>query len=143
MAMDTNIKDLAHLGYVVPKMKSALRRFEEEGAIVVIPPTIDKVQGVEVCLLNLDGIVPVELVAPVEGYDCPIEARLRRGGGLDHVCYYVNDLKETLGEESRKESIIICDPVFACVFKRNIAFVQRRSGLVVEFMTRAEVADNS
>ena len=128
--------ELAHLGYVVPDMARALRRFEAEGAVVVIPPTDDPIQRVSCCLLRCDGAVDVELIAPLVPGDSPVEARLKRGGGLDHVCYLVDDLAAELASERAAGSLVVCEPTYAVTFDRQIAFVQRRSGLVVEFMTR-------
>jgi methylmalonyl-CoA/ethylmalonyl-CoA epimerase len=128
--------ELAHLGFVVRDMHRALKRFEAEGAVVVIPPTDDPIQRVSCCLIRSDGAVDIELVAPLVPGDSPIESRLKRGGGLDHVCYLVDDISETLTSELAAGAIVVCEPTHAVTFNRQIAFVQRRSGLVVEFMSR-------
>ena len=128
--------ELAHLGYVVADMTRALRRFEAEGAVVEIPPTPDPIQKVSCCLLRVDGALHVELVAPLTPGDSPVESRLKRGGGLDHVCYFVDDVPAALQVETDAGAIVVCEPVHAVTFDRQIAFVQRRSGLVVELMTR-------
>jgi methylmalonyl-CoA/ethylmalonyl-CoA epimerase len=132
--------DLAHIGYVVRDMHRALRRFEAEGAEVVIAPTDDPLQRVSCCLLRIDDAVLVELVAPLTPGDSPVESRLKRGGGLDHICYFVEDISEALVSERSAGSIVVCEPVYAVTFDRQIAFVQRRSGLVIEYMSR-EAAD--
>jgi len=128
--------ELAHLGFVVPDMQRALKRFEAEGAVVLIPPTDDPIQRVSCCLIRSDGAVDMELVAPLVPGDSPIESRLKRGGGLDHVCYFVDDMSEALASELATGAIVVCEPTHAVTFNRQIAFVQRRSGLVVEFMAR-------
>jgi methylmalonyl-CoA/ethylmalonyl-CoA epimerase len=132
--------ELAHLGYVVADMPRALKRFEAEGAVVVIAPTDDPIQRVSCCLLRCDGAVDIELVAPLVAGDSPVEARLKRGGGLDHVCYFVDDVADALAAEVAAGSIVVCEPVHAVTFDREIAFVQRRSGLVIEFMAREAAA---
>ncbi|MEE8558976.1 MAG: VOC family protein [Myxococcota bacterium] len=128
-------RELAHLGYVVRDMASALRRFELEGAIVLIPPTSDPLQRVEVCLLNVDETIAIELVAPMDDGESPIRARVGRGGGLDHVCYTVDDVGEALAEEESKGAIVVCPPTYAIAFDREVGFVHRRSGVVVEYMS--------
>ena len=132
-------REFAHLGYVVPDMDAALRRFVAEGAEVVIEPTADPIQRVSCCVLRSDAGVAIELVAPLVRGDSPVEARLRRGGGLDHICYLVDDLEAALVEEEERGALVVCDPVPAVTFGRRVAFVQRRSGLVVELMSRAPV----
>jgi methylmalonyl-CoA/ethylmalonyl-CoA epimerase len=130
------VTDLAHLGYVVRDMDRAIRRFEAEGAEMIIPPTDDPLQRVACCLLRCDGAVDIELVAPLVPGDSPVESRLKRGGGLDHICYLVDNVADALLAEDAAGSITVCAPTYAVTFDRQIAFVQRRSGLVVEFMAR-------
>jgi methylmalonyl-CoA/ethylmalonyl-CoA epimerase len=133
------VTGLHHIGYVVPRMSVALSRFVADGAQVLVEPIDDPVQRVTVALVLADGVAPVELVAPMAGADSPISGRLRRGGGLDHLCYSVGDLAESLEAEESRGAMVVCQPVFAVAFRRNIAFVQRRSGMVVELITDREV----
>ena len=130
------MRELAHIGYVVADMDRAVRRFETEGSVVVISPTEDPIQRVSCCLVRTDDAIDIELVAPLVSGDSPVEARLKRGGGLDHVCYFVDDLEESLASEIGAGALVVCEPTYAVTFDRDIAFVHRRSGLVVELMTR-------
>jgi len=132
------VSELHHIGYVVRSMTSALRRFTDEGATVLVEPIDDPIQRVTVALLSIDGDVPVELVAPTAGLDSPIEARLRRGGGFDHLCFSVEDVAASLETEEERGSLIVCPPVFAVAFTRTVGFVQRRSGMVVEYISVAQ-----
>ncbi len=126
---------LHHIGYVVRSLDGALARFREEGATVIIPPTEDALQRVRVSVIHIDGDVPVELVAPLDDA-APIRARLQRGGGLDHVCYAVDDLEAALERETRNGAVVVCPPCRAAAFAADVAFVQRRSGLVVELLAK-------
>jgi methylmalonyl-CoA/ethylmalonyl-CoA epimerase len=131
---------LHHIGYVVPRMGPALSRFVEEGATVLVEPIDDPIQRVNVALLSVDADVPVELVAPIPGVDGPINARLQRGGGFDHLCFVVDDVAAALEDEVGRGSLVVCEPVFAVAFSRTIGFVQRRSGMVVEYISEKESA---
>ena len=131
------MRELAHIGYVVADMDRAVRRFETEGSVVVISPTEDPIQRVSCCLVRTDDAIDIELVAPLVPGDSPVEARLKRGGGLDHVCYFVDDLEDSLASEIGAGAFVVCEPTYAVTFDRDIAFVHRRSGLVVELMTRS------
>lgn len=131
---------LHHIGYVVARMGPALSRFVDEGATVLVEPIDDPIQRVNVALLSVDAGVPVELVAPIPGVDGPINARLQRGGGFDHLCFVVDDVAVALAEEEERGGLIVCEPVFAVAFTRTIGFVQRRSGMVVEYISAKEVA---
>lgn len=126
---------LHHVGYVVAKMAAAVRRFVESGAEVLIGPIDDPGLGVACALLRLPEGVDIELVAPLEGHVSPLTARLRRGGGLDHLCFWVDDLSAALNRELDRDAVLLVAPTIAITFGTQVAFVQRRGGLVVELMS--------
>lgn len=128
---------LHHVGYVVAKMDRGVRQFVAEGARVVIEPTDDPIQKVTCALLQLADGSHVELVAPIDPDDSPVNSRLRRGGGLDHLCFTVDDVRAALDAEEAAGGTIVCDPVHAVTFDETIGFVLRRSGLLVEYMSGA------
>ena len=125
---------LHHVGYVVANMRGGIRRFEASGGILVVAPTDDNVLRVACALVRLPEGVDVELVAPLDDADSPVTARLGRGGGLDHLCFWVDDLDASLQEELATDALLLVPPTYAVTFDSTIAFVQRRSGLVVELM---------
>ncbi|MFC7594731.1 VOC family protein [Terrabacter sp. GCM10028922] len=125
---------LHHVGYVVANMGGGIRRFEDSGGALVVGPTDDELLGVVCALLRLPEGVDVELVGPLEGADSPVTARLARGGGLDHLCFWVDDLEASLRQELDHDALLLAQPTYAVTFDSTIAFVQRRSGLVVELM---------
>lgn len=127
---------LHHIGYVVRDIARGVDRFVEEGATVLIGATVDPIQKVSCALLRLAEGVDVELVAPLDVNDSPVAARLRRGGGLDHVCLSVDDVEAGLASEAEHDAVVVCPPVYAVTFDRTVAFVHRKSGLLVELMSR-------
>lgn len=127
---------LHHVGYVVRDMRRAIDQFISEGASLVVGPTDDPVQKVSCALLRIADGVDVELVAPLDPDDSPVTARLRRGGGLDHICLSVDDVPTALALEEERGALVVCAPVHAVTFDRTIAFAHRRSGLLVELMGR-------
>lgn len=130
---------LHHMGYVVPRIGPALKRFVDEGARVLVEPIDDPIQRVTVALLSMDADVPVELVAPIPGVEGPLNARLQRGGGFDHLCFVVDDVAAALAEDAERGALVVCEPVFAVAFTRTVGFVQRRTGMVVEYISADEV----
>lgn len=128
--------ELHHLGYVVDDMELAMKLFAREGATVEIEPTNDPIQRVTCAMLRLSDGTGVELVAAINPDDSPVASRLRRGGGLDHVCYVVDDVEAALESEDDIGSQIVCPPVHAVTFGETVGFALRRSGLLVEFMSR-------
>jgi len=131
-----HISALHHIGYVVRTIGPVMSRLIDEGATVLIEPVDDPIQRVTVALLMVDGITPIELVAPIEGMSSPIESRLKRGGGMDHLCYSVDDVAGALGHEEGNGALVVCKPVFAVAFGKQVGFVQRRSGMVIEFVEK-------
>jgi len=125
---------LHHVGYVVPNMAGGIRRFEEAGAILLVGPTDDPGLGVACALLRLPEGVDVELVSPLPDIESPITSRLRRGGGLDHLCFWVDDLDASIAHELENDAMLLVEPSHAVTFDTTVAFVQRRGGLVVELM---------
>lgn len=129
---------LAHAGFVVRQIDRAIDRWQAEGYELTLEPIPDPVQRVVVAVLD-DGVAAVELVAPLNDEGSPVDSRLKRGGGLDHLCYYVDDVAECLNRDKANGGLIVCEPVYAIAFRRTIGFVQRRTGLVVEYMSRETV----
>ena len=129
-------ENLAHVGYVVPKMERALSQWERSGAKLIIPPELDPIQNVVCSLLLVAGSFPIELVAPMPEGPNPVANRLSKGGGIDHVCIYVDDIVESVETFKEAGGICVVDPVYGAVFDRLIAFVMTRPGLVIELMER-------
>lgn len=125
---------LHHIGFVVPSMAGGIRRFAEAGGELVVGPTDDPLLRVACALIRLPEGADVELVAPLPGVESPISGRLKRGGGLDHLCFWVEDLDASLAGELEKDSILLVPPTYAVTFDSTVAFVRRHGGLVVELM---------
>ena len=134
--------DLHHVGYVVADMERGIRSFTREGATVLIEPTEDPIQKVICALVGVEGEVPIELVAPIDAEDSPVASRLRRGGGMDHLCYSVDDVAAALAYEEENGAMIVCEPVLAVTFNRMIGFAHRRSGLLIEYMGTTPIGDD-
>jgi methylmalonyl-CoA/ethylmalonyl-CoA epimerase len=133
-------RKIAHAGYVVRNIDRSTQRFIDEGAELIIEPTADPIQGVWVSLVSDGSGLDIELVAPLTPGESPVESRLKRGGGLDHICYFVSNVEAALREEVESGATIVCPPTFACAFDRTIGFAHRRTALIVEFMSEELVA---
>jgi len=130
---------LHHLGWVGQDLARMRAAFERDGAELASPPIDDPIQRVTVQFLREPTGELWELVAPLGGAeDSPLTSRLSRGGGLDHVCYELEDGDGTLDDrvtaEVSRGGHVVCAPVMAVAFGRRIAFVFRRSGRLVEFV---------
>lgn len=126
---------IAHLGYVVRNIEKSTAQFLKEGARLIISPTIDEVQRVSVCLLEIEDGTKIELVSPInKEIASPLESRLKRGGGLDHICYFVKEMQVAMETEIKRGSFLLQKPSFAKAFNSNVSFFMRPSGLVIELM---------
>jgi methylmalonyl-CoA/ethylmalonyl-CoA epimerase len=128
-----------HWGYVVPNMDRAMASWQKGGARVIVPPAIDPIQNVSCALLVYKGSAPIELVAPLPEGPNPVEGRLKKGGGLDHVCFFTDDLEADLETLRQEGGLTVVEPCYGAVFDRRLAFVVTRMGLTVELMTRKAV----
>lgn len=117
-------------------MERGIRTWCAQGAQLLLPPTVDPIQNVSCALLIYRGAVPIELVAPLPDGPNPVAGRLSKGGGLDHVCLFTENLDSDLNSLVIEGGIVAVEPCYGAVFNRQLAFVLTRSGLIVELMTR-------
>jgi methylmalonyl-CoA/ethylmalonyl-CoA epimerase len=125
---------ISHVGVVVPSIRKALPYWLACGYEIEIAETFDPLQNIFCCLLVKDETLPIELVAPSLSGPNPLISRLAKGGGIDHICYEVERLEESLLRESQLGSRIVCQPIFAETFNRRVGFIVNSGGLLVEYM---------
>ena len=115
-------RGIHHLGVAVDDLDSALETYERLfGAEVEHQATIDE-QGVRAASLRI-GEGRVELLQAL-GQDTPVGRFLaKRGPGMHHVAYEVNDLPATLAELTREGAELIDREPRAGLFGLEVAFV--------------------
>jgi methylmalonyl-CoA epimerase len=115
-------RGIHHLGVAVDDLDSALETYERLfGAKVEHQATIDG-QGVRAMSLRI-GDGRVELLEAL-GQDTPVGRFLaKRGPGMHHVAYEVNDLRATLAELTREGAELIDREPRAGLFGLEVAFV--------------------
>lgn len=130
---------LHHVGYVTPDIAKSRILYEDMGHSAVTEVIFDPIQKVRVLFLGTGTDTLVELVEPA-GEGSPVENFLKkRGPGLHHLCYQVNDIEKACAAMRERGGIITCEPVPAAAFDgRRIAFVFRREGLI-ELLEREHV----
>jgi methylmalonyl-CoA/ethylmalonyl-CoA epimerase len=132
---------LHHVGYVVASIPDIAERFaksvhaEWDGRIVH-----DPLQGVHVTFLAnraFPEAALVELVAPA-GENSPVTSFLKKGGGLHHFCFEVDELAEQLEEARRQGAIVVRKPLPAVAFNnRRIGWVYTAEKLLIEYLERS------
>jgi|SRR5579884_179526 len=129
---------LHHVGILVKDIPQAasdyIRRFGYEARTEIIH---DPVQTAYVQFLRLPGESSyIEFVAP-DRPESKLSNALRKGGGLNHLCYSTSDI-EAACKQLRAEGLILLQaPVAAVAFSgRRIAWLMGRDALPIELVER-------
>ena len=130
---------LHHIGYVVSSIATVGERFAKSVAATWDGRIIhDPLQKVFVSFLIplQESSAQIELVEP-SGEDSPVLAFLKRGGGLHHLCYEVDDLDSHLQQMRLQRSLTARPPLPAVAFDgRRIAWMLTPDRLLLEFLER-------
>ena len=128
-----------HLGFVVASIRTSVPGFMEslqaewDGLIFHDPN-----QAVRVTFLR--GKHPaspvLELVEPA-GENSPVIPFLKRGGGLHHLCYEIDNLEDQLALSRAQGGLVVKTPLPAVAFEgRRIAWVYTKNKLLLEYLER-------
>ena len=130
---------LHHVGFVINSIQDSIQDFAEslgctwDGALI-----FDPLQKVRVAFLKVGaaGEPLIELVEPA-GEDSPVNAFLKRGPGLHHICYEVGNLEEELRKSRSQSCLTVRPPLPAIAFGgRRIAWVYTKARLLLEYLER-------
>ncbi len=97
---------------------------------------VDPLQRARVLFLQTSPAetAQIELVEP-DGEDSPVQRFLARGGGLNHLCYEVDDLNGALDEMRRRRCVVVSKPKPAVAFNgRPVAWVMTPEWLLIELL---------
>lgn len=127
---------LHHIGIVVHSIDTDGRLYSALGFEAATPIYFDPIQGVRVQFIHTGADVLVELVEPARP-DSPVSNFLKkRGPGLHHLCYLVDEVHQACEHVRDHGGIVTCEPVPAVAFQaRSIAFVYWY-GSLIEFLER-------
>lgn len=122
--LNTDIK-LHHLGIVVNNVQEASKQYADLRGISYNSLYYEYVesQKVNICLVQ-EGSSYVEFIEPIDK-NSPVYRFLSSGGGLHHICYEVDDVKEYI-TKLRKYTRVIVKPVTGFQ-NRTITFLYVKS----------------
>lgn len=104
------IKGISHLGIAVMDVEKAREFYRTAFGLESDEPIIGAGGTVKASLIVLDNVV-LELLAPI-GSDVPVAKFLeKRGEGIQHVCYEVDNLNEEIDRFKAKGIETISKPV--------------------------------
>jgi len=131
---------LHHIGVVVNQIQDSVGELKNYLSFQSTSlPTPVSSQKVNVCFLKI-GEPFLELIEPTSP-DSPINDFAKKGGGIHHLCFEVNDIHKELDLLSSKGATILVTPVKG-FDERLIAFVNlnmknTRCGLIELLETKA------
>lgn len=128
---------LHHVGVVVPSILDEIANLAESiGASWDGTVCHDPLQKAKVAFLRTSsaGDALIELVEPAEG-GSPVAQFLRKGGGLHHLCYEVEDLAACLKAARLQAAVVVRRPLPAVAFaNRRVAWVLTKQKLLLEYL---------
>lgn len=138
-AVTLSLGTFHHIGFVVASIPTSVQGFldslqaEWDGTIFHDP-------NQAVCVTFLRGKQAAdplfELVEPASE-DSPVVRFLKRGGGLHHLCYEIDNLEDQLALSRAQGGLVIRPPIPAVAFEgRRIAWVYTKNKLLLEYLER-------
>jgi methylmalonyl-CoA/ethylmalonyl-CoA epimerase len=128
-----DIMKINHIAIVVKNIEKDMKVFVEDYGYEQISDilTIDN-QQVRVVLLNCGNDMNIELIEPV-GEDSPVSNALKKGGGLNHICYETKEF-DRLYEKFKNKVVRSPRPAPQEYFNGGRTFFAYRRGGLVEFL---------
>ena len=117
-----------HIGYLVKKMKPAIRTLQALGFQVTQDTVFDEIRQVDICFLEKDGY-RIELVCPVSDKSVVYGLLGRYKNCPYHICYETTDFEKDY-EALRAEGFLPID---------SLTPAPALSGREVVFMTHASL----
>jgi methylmalonyl-CoA/ethylmalonyl-CoA epimerase len=129
------LQKIHHLGYAVEDLEAASRLYQERFGARLEEPEMVADQGVKASMFRV-GESRIELLEPT-GPDTPVGKFLaKRGEGLHHVAFQVEDIEATLGELGRDGVELIDEEPRVGAAGTRMAFVHPKSvhGVLTELV---------
>jgi methylmalonyl-CoA/ethylmalonyl-CoA epimerase len=137
MSLDRKSRfSLHHVGYAVASIQPMTELYAGRFGYEICTEVIhDRTQTAFVQFLKLPGDqIYFELVAP-DGPNSKLTQAVRKGGGLNHLCYRVTDIDMATEELSSTGMMILTPPVPALAFKgRRISWLCGEDPLPIELV---------
>jgi methylmalonyl-CoA/ethylmalonyl-CoA epimerase len=133
------VMKLHHIGKVVKDLEEAKTYYKEVfGLQPVGESVVDPIQKVEVLLINagFGRELTIELICPT-GEDSPVYGFLRKKGeGLHHLSYQVEDIREAVAEFREKGALLLGDVVPSKRHQTSSVWLYTRARELVELIEK-------
>jgi methylmalonyl-CoA epimerase len=128
-----------HIGHAVPDLGAAIETYERLLGAELEHREVVPEQGVEAASMHL-GSSRIELLAPL-GDDTPVGKFLtKRGPGMHHVAYEVEDIRAALKDAAAAGAELIDETPRVGLFGLQVAFIHPESahGVLVELVSQPQ-----
>lgn len=127
------IEKIDHIGIAVKKIEDAFKFYSENFNLKISEPIEVLSQKVRVAFIEIGG-VKLELIEPLDE-DSPVAKFIKKKGeGLHHICFEVDDIEDALKKLKENEvRLVDCVPRVGATGKR-IAFLHPENafGVLIE-----------
>lgn len=129
---------LHHIGIVTDSVDEKAKLMQEQlGFKLTSPPVVDPLQHVRLAFVDTNTDVAIELIEPVDDAS-PVASFLAKGGGLNHLCYAVEDLEHEIDRLHQAGAVVVSEPKPAVAFQgRRVAFLYTGDRQLVELLEEA------
>lgn len=125
-----------HLGIAVNSIQQWERVYLELGYTHIEGPIFDSNQQVYVSFYTLGESFTIELIQP-GSEKSPISRFLKNGGGLNHICYEVDDIEKSMIDLRESGAVCASLPKPAKAFNnREVAFMLLPTKDIIELLQR-------
>jgi methylmalonyl-CoA/ethylmalonyl-CoA epimerase len=134
---------LHHIGYAVNSIEPVAAKYVSRYGYELVTPVIhDPLQTAFVQFLKLRGDISyLEFVAP-DGPESKLGYSIRRGGGLNHLCYSAGPLEQVISQLEASEMRLVSEPKPALAFAgRRICWLLGDDRLMIELVERRDDSD--
>lgn len=141
---------LNHIGIIVKNIEEYKKLFDAIGLNNTTDTATDPIQKVMGLFIDVgfDNSVHIELLEPVDDTSPVINFLKKKGGGLHHLCFEVEDIQAKT-EEFKKKGFKVVSPPVECVaydenFKRacsthtKIAFFMVSDRMLIELIEKGK-----
>jgi methylmalonyl-CoA/ethylmalonyl-CoA epimerase len=128
-----------HIGVAVEDIDASLELYERDYGMTLVHREVVADQGVEAVLLDV-GENHIELLAPT-GPDTPVGKFIaKKGPGMHHVAYQVDDIEATLAALKQAGLRLIDETPRVGIRNSRVAFLHPKTagGLLTEIVQPAE-----
>jgi methylmalonyl-CoA/ethylmalonyl-CoA epimerase len=128
-----------HIGVAVEDIDASLELYERDYGMTLVHREVVSEQGVEAVLLDV-GENHIELLAPT-GPDTPVGKFIaKKGPGMHHVAYQVDDIEATLAALKQAGLRLIDETPRVGIRDSRVAFLHPKTagGLLTEIVQPAE-----